>query len=133
VDVPAADFPFRFRCRRSGNCCARPDGAVRVGARDVARLAAHLGIGEAAFRSRFVAASGEHLVDAPGGRCIFLEDGSVTRCTVHPARPERCRSWPYWDEHRNPRLLAEAARVCPGITLTARDADRDTDQRRKSR
>src|SRR5262245_10256887 len=59
-------FPFRFRCQRSGNCCARPEGAVRVSDADVARIAAHLGLGVAAVRSRYVAATGDRLVDGLG-------------------------------------------------------------------
>jgi len=90
---------------------------VRVTGADVARLAAHLAMAEAAFRSRYLAASGDRLADGLGHRCVFLEDGPHTRCSVYPARPERCRSWPFWDEHRDPVALAEAARVCPGIRL----------------
>jgi Fe-S-cluster containining protein len=110
-------FPFRFRCQRSGNCCARPEGTVRVTAADVARIAAHLEMTEVAFRSRYVAASGDRLVDGLGHRCVFLEDGSHASCSIYPARPDRCRRWPFWDEHRDPAALAAAARVCPGIRL----------------
>lgn len=114
---PAPRFPFRFACRRSGNCCSRPGGAVRVGPGDVRRIAAHLGLSEAGFRSRYLAVSGDRLADGPTDRCVFLEDGPTTRCTIYPVRPERCRTWPFWDEHRNPRYLAEAARLCPGMEL----------------
>lgn len=88
-------------------------------AEDVSRIAAHLAMTEAAFRSRYVAARGDHLVDGQGHRCVFLEDGRHTSCAIYPARPERCRSWPFWDEHRDPGALAEAARICPGIVLYA--------------
>ena len=109
-------FPFRFRCRRSGNCCARPEGVVRVSAEDVARIAAHLGLSEAGFRSRYLSADGEGLVPGLGDRCVFLADGRESRCTIYPVRPERCRSWPFWPELRDsPRALAEACRLCPGI------------------
>ena len=67
-------FPFEFRCGRCGNCCARPDGFVRVNAEDVTRIAEHLGLSPQAFHSRFVAADGEHLLEDPGGRCIGLEE-----------------------------------------------------------
>jgi Fe-S-cluster containining protein len=110
-------FPFHFRCRRSGNCCARPEGIVRVTAADVARIAEHLEMTEATFRSRYVAAAGDRLVDGLGHRCAFLEDGRHATCSIYPARPKRCRSWPFWPEHRDPAALAAAARVCPGITL----------------
>lgn len=94
---------------------------MRVTADDVARIAAHLGMNEAAFRSRYVAATGDRLIDGLGHRCIFLEDGAHASCSIYPARPERCRRWPFWDEHRDPAALAAAARVCPGIELAQRD------------
>ena len=109
-------MPFRFTCRRSGNCCARPGGIVRITRADVVRAAAHLGSSEPAFRSRYVAAPGDRLIDAPGARCLFLEDGRTTACRIYAARPERCRKWPFWEElRRSPRALREAVRLCPGI------------------
>ena len=126
-------FPFRFRCQRSGNCCARPEGVVRVSDTDVARIAAHLGMSEPAFRSRYVAAAGDRLVDGLGQRCVFLEDGRHASCRVYAARPDRCRRWPFWDEHRDPAALAAAARLCPGIALhAARQTELERDERRKS-
>jgi Fe-S-cluster containining protein len=94
---------------------------VRVGPEDARRIAAHLGLSEQGFRSRYVAASGDRLVDGSGGRCVFLADGPTTRCAIYPVRPERCRSWPFWDEHRDPRALAEAVRLCPGMELVDED------------
>lgn len=90
---------------------------MRVTPDDVARIAAHLGMSEGAFRSRYVAASGDRLVEGNGPRCVFLADGHHASCTIYPARPERCRTWPFWDEHRDPAALAAAARICPGIEL----------------
>jgi Fe-S-cluster containining protein len=79
-------------------------------------MAAHLGMGESAFRSRYVAASGDRLVEGMGGRCVFLEEGRPATCRVHPVRPERCRSWPFWPEVRDSAAtLREARRLCPGI------------------
>lgn len=112
----SSGFPFRFACRRSGNCCARPEGVVRVAPDEVRRLAAFLGLSEPAFRSRHLAASGDRLAEGLGGRCVFLEDGREARCGVYPVRPERCRTWPFWPELRDdPQALREARRLCPGI------------------
>lgn len=109
-------WPFDFACRRSGNCCAQPGGMVRVDAARIAAMAAHLGVSEAGFRSRYVAPSGDRLVDGLGGRCVFLDDGREAGCRVYPVRPERCRSWPFWAELRDDAALrAEAERLCPGI------------------
>jgi len=71
---------------------------------------------EAAFRSRYLAASGDRLAEGLGGRCVFLEEGLEATCRVHPVRPERCRSWPFWPELRDSANgLSEARRFCPGI------------------
>jgi hypothetical protein len=85
------------------------------------QIANQLRMSEAAARARFVAASGDRLIDGLGGRCPFLEDGQQTRCRIYAVRPQKCRSWPYWDEFLdNPGALREAARLCPGIELSSR-------------
>ena len=123
MPVDPSDFPFEFRCQRSGNCCARPDGFVRVNAADVTRIAEHLDLSPQAFRSRFVAADGERLLEHPGGRCIFLEQGQPASCQIHPVKPARCRSWPFWPELLEvPGALDEARRFCPGIRMHDRNA-----------
>ena len=111
-----SEFPFRFRCQRSGNCCARPEGFVRVSQEDVRRIAGELGLSPAAFRSRYVAADGKRLLEQPGGSCVFLEPGQPASCRIHAVRPARCRSWPFWPELReDTHALREARRFCPGI------------------
>lgn len=88
---------------------------MRVSPEEARRIAAHLGLRETAFRSRYLAASGESLAEGPGGRCVFLLDGRRTACAIYPVRPERCRSWPFWPELGSPTELAAAIRLCPGI------------------
>jgi uncharacterized protein len=114
---PPDAWPFTFRCQRSGNCCSQPEGEVRVGPADVARIAKHLRVSEEIVRKRYVTRRGDRLIDAPGGRCVFLRDGRETACSIYPARPKQCRTWPYWPELlRSPENLREAMRLCPGIT-----------------
>ena len=96
---------------------------MRVDQGDVTRIAAHLQISESALRARYLAASGDRLRDAPGGRCVFLVDGRETACSIYAARPEQCRSWPFWPELRDsPEALREAVRLCPGIERIQPDA-----------
>jgi Fe-S-cluster containining protein len=109
-------WPFRWTCRRSGNCCAIPGGFVRVTADEAAAIASTLGLSLAAFRSRYLQPDGERLRDGLGNRCVFLQDGSPAGCAIYAVRPERCRTWPFWPELRtDPALLAMARRTCPGI------------------
>ena len=95
---------------------------VLISAEELARIAEHLDMSEAAVRSRYLAASGDRLANGPDSRCVFLSDGRVTSCRIYPARPERCRTWPYWDQLRDSAsALTEAARLCAGIDLSAHD------------
>ena len=113
------EFPFRFSCRRSGNCCARPEGIVEVTDADVTAIARHLGISEPGFRSRYLRADGRAPLDGLGNRCVFLAEGSHAACTIYPVRPERCRTWPFWPELLDsPQQLREAMLLCPGIEKT---------------
>ncbi|MHC4513792.1 MAG: YkgJ family cysteine cluster protein [Planctomycetota bacterium] len=122
MEEPRPEFPFRFRCRRSGNCCARPRSVVRVHGADVRRIASHLGMAEQAFRDRYVRPAQDHLVDGPSDACVFLEAGSEAACSIYAARPEQCRTWPYWEELRNaPAMLQQAMRLCPGIEVVPAD------------
>ena len=88
---------------------------VRVSPEDIERAAAHLGITAAAFRGLYVAASGDRLRERVGPACVFLRDGAQAGCAIYPVRPERCRTWPFWDELRDPDALRAAMRFCPGI------------------
>ena len=112
----APGFPFRFRCRRSGNCCAIPGGIVRVTAADCAAIAAHLGLAEDAFRSRYLQPDGVRLNDGFGNRCVFLQDGAEASCGIYPVRPAKCRQWPFWPElQTDAELLRVVQRTCPGL------------------
>ena len=117
TDERREGFPFRFACRRSGNCCAIPGGFVRVRAEERRAIADYLGLTEAAFSSRYLEADGGHLKDGLGSRCVFLRDGGEAACNIYPVRPQKCREWPFWPEVRDdPDLLAQVQRRCPGVT-----------------
>lgn len=111
------EFPFRWQCLRSGNCCAIPGGFVRVSDDEVQAIAAHLGLDVAAFRSRYLQPDGERLKDGLGNRCVFLQDGAPASCAIYPVRPAKCRTFPYWPELlHDDALRARVLRTCPGIT-----------------
>ncbi|MBL8749531.1 MAG: YkgJ family cysteine cluster protein [Planctomycetes bacterium] len=117
--VERAGFPFRFRCRRSGNCCAIPGGFVRVDAAERTAIAAALGMDERAFASRYLQQDGQRLKDGFGNRCVFLQDGAPAGCSIYDVRPARCRTWPFWPEIRTDAALRDLVmRTCPGIEAT---------------
>jgi hypothetical protein len=109
-------FPFRFACRRSGNCCAIPGGFVRVSPSEAAAIASHLGLSPGAFASRYLQSGGERLKDGLGNRCVFLRDGAPAGCGIYEVRPARCRQWPFWPEVlEDPALRELVQRTCPGV------------------
>ena len=53
------------------------------------------------------------LIEKPGGDCIFWD--KQAGCTVYPARPDQCRTWPFWPENVARRKDWEhVCEVCPG-------------------
>lgn len=56
------------------------------------------------------------LIDPPeaNGDCIFLEGGN--RCGTYEARPEQCRTWPFWPENMKAKTWRrEIETYCPGV------------------
>jgi Fe-S-cluster containining protein len=86
-----------------------------VVAEEIARLAEHRGETVEQFSKRFVRRVGQRysLIEKPGGDCIFWEKG--IGCTVYPARPIQCQTWPFWPENlETPEDWDGVKSVCPG-------------------
>jgi uncharacterized protein len=79
-----------------GFCCYRLPGATLfITATDINRLARHFGISDGEVRRRYIEKRNTFKVRADGS-CIFLADGKLSkRCSVHLARPDQCRDFPY--------------------------------------
>lgn len=81
-------------------------------------MAAAAGMTAEAFAGRHVVrVEGRwSLRERPDGRCSLLE--GLNDCTIYRARPEQCRTFPFW-----PSILAggeglrRAAAVCPGLEI----------------
>lgn len=104
-----------FSCTRCGACCTGAPGYVWVVAEEIARLAEHRGETVEQFSKRYVRRVGQRysLIEKPGGDCIFWEKG--TGCTVYPARPIQCQTWPFWPENlESPEDWDRVTSVCPG-------------------
>ena len=53
------------------------------------------------------------LIERPGGDCIFWDKSAG--CTVYPARPVQCQTWPFWPENvESPEDWDHVRSVCPG-------------------
>lgn len=114
-DEPWYRDGLSFACTKCGHCCTGAPGYVWVNEEEIGRIAAFRNEPVERFSKRFVRRVGGRysLVERPGGDCIFwsVESG----CTVYPARPAQCQTWPFWPEN----LADEASwdgvcQTCPG-------------------
>lgn len=89
------DLGRRYVCQRCGNCCRWP-GFVRLGRGEAARIAAFLGMDEAAFAEEWTELlpdrSALGLKSREDGSCVFLDGKNV--CRIQPVKPLQCRGFP---------------------------------------
>lgn len=106
---------LRFECQGDGKCCVSRGryGYVYLSFNDRRRLARHLGITTTQFTCRFTEKEdGLYQLKYDGKDCPFFRKN---RCSVYPARPWQCRTWPFWPENMNKAVWErEVASYCPG-------------------
>ena len=106
---------LRFSCHGCNNCCrgAQP-GFVYVSPRQIERIARWLEMSASAFRKRYVTKDegGDAVLTMhDNGDCIFWKGG----CTIYPARPRQCRTFPFWPENLvSPEAYDELSSFCHG-------------------
>jgi Fe-S-cluster containining protein len=106
---------LQFSCTQCGNCCTGTPGYVWVDEPTIARLAEFLGIDPDAFSRQYVRRVGDRLslIERGNGDCIFWKRDAG--CTVYPARPIQCRTWPFWWQNlASPESWERTCDVCPG-------------------
>ena len=104
-----------FTCTKCGACCTGAPGYVWVSPEEIERLADFRGLSVREFSARFVRKVGQRhsLIERPGGDCIFWD--KTAGCTVYPARPVQCQTWPFWPENvESPEEWDRVRTVCPG-------------------
>jgi Fe-S-cluster containining protein len=104
-----------FACTQCGACCTGAPGYVWVSPDEIERLAEFRGETVDQFTMRFVRKVGDRfsLIERPGGDCIFWD--KEQGCTVYPARPVQCRTWPFWPENVETKADWDHVReICPG-------------------
>ena len=105
-----------FECTQCGACCTGAPGFVWVESEEIRRLADRLGMDLDTFGGRYLRrVEGRlSLIERPGGDCVFWD--REVGCQVYEARPDQCRTWPFWTENlETPDEWARAGRGCPGI------------------
>jgi len=116
-DEPWYAAGLRFECVEGcGNCCIDHGdySYVYLEGNDLPRLANHLKLDEEAFTEQHTELDGDYRVlKMVKPACHYLKD---TRCTVHPARPVQCSTFPFWKENlESPTRWRRLKAFCPGI------------------
>ena len=110
MSVSCATMPG-FECQCCGACCRIKDGIVRVSDREIARIAAYLGMREDDFIARETEIAPDRktlmLKSRSDGACVYLTDDN--RCRIHEVKPDKCRTFPF--EWTN----ADSHEICPGL------------------
>ncbi|MCX8228508.1 MAG: YkgJ family cysteine cluster protein [Planctomycetota bacterium] len=112
---------FDFNCCRSGNCCRTGHGQVWLKEEEMEGMASEKKMTLEAFvRMHVRQVDGRFSIrEAEHGRCSLLEGLNV--CSVYEARPEQCRTFPFWPSLlKGGKALAAAAAYCPGLKIRKR-------------
>lgn len=111
---------IRFECQGSGKCCTSRGtyGYVYLTELDQKRFAEFFNLSLAQFLKQYCGKKDGNvfLLDPAqaNGDCMFLEGGN--RCSAYEARPEQCRTWPFWPENMKAKTWRrEIEAYCPGV------------------
>jgi len=108
----------RFECTGCGECCRARHGYgyIYVSLAERRRLARELEMTTSEFTRKHCETTDGHVhLRDPSNDCQFL-DGA--RCTVYAARPQQCRTWPFWPENMSRKVWEnEVKRDCEGVGI----------------
>ena len=110
---------LRFKCTECGKCCSGSPGYVWTNAEEIEAMAGVLKISVDLFRKKYTRQCDNRIAliekKTMNGEfdCIFLKD---KKCTVYQARPQQCRTFPWWVHNLNSEESWKlAAEECEGI------------------
>jgi uncharacterized protein len=115
-DKPWFKEGLRFECTGCGDCCTGAPGYVWVTRDEIELLAGHLNLSVADFEQQYVRAVGirKSLIEYANGDCVFF-DPNARNCTVYEARPQQCRTWPFWQSNVESKAAwNHTSQACPG-------------------
>src|SRR5437868_15368258 len=104
---------LRFECSRCGHCCTGAPGYVWVTDEELQAIASLRGESSSETRARFTRLVGRRrsLREKKNGDCVFYDKGQG--CTIYPARPVQCRTWPFWESNAvTPDAWQRTSEIC---------------------
>ena len=107
--------PLRFQCQSGCTKCCDQEGYVYLSEDDVKKAARFLGMRQKAFEQKYIYRTRhQRRFRKPRNKqCPFLDEGG---CSIHPAKPTQCRTFPFWPEIVERRAdWRRTGRLCPGI------------------
>lgn len=116
-DLPWYKDGLRFKCTECGKCCTGAPGFVWVSEDEMQAMAELLHITLSEFKRKYTRQKNNRYAlvekkseDRP---CVFLQE---KKCMVYHARPQQCRTYPWWKENLNSEESWKlAAETCEGI------------------
>ena len=105
----------RFTCQPGCTNCCNMEGFVYLTEADLKRAARFTRMSARAFEAKYVYRTRHQMrFRKPRDKqCPFLVDRG---CSLHPAKPTQCRTFPFWPELvEKPAAWKRTAYYCPGI------------------
>ena len=116
------DFPYKFdetKCAScEGNCCIGESGYIWINKQEIIKLAEHLDMSVEELGMKYLLKVGykysirEKRVSQNNYSCVFF-DLEKKQCGVYEARPNQCRTFPFWDYFK--KNVEEVKQECPAI------------------
>jgi uncharacterized protein len=106
---------LRFTCQAGCINCCDQTGYVYLTEDDIRRAAKFVGMRARAFEAKYVyrTAHQRRFRKPRDKQCPFLLGHG---CSIHPAKPTQCRTFPFWPELvENRELWNRTGSYCPGI------------------
>ncbi len=104
-----------FSCHKCGHCC-HGRGGIIVGKKDLLRLMNYFKLDEKSFLEKYTENFNQKpcLIVKEDNYCYFFNKD--VGCTIHTARPDVCRAWPYFRGNLIDKVSFEMAKLdCKGI------------------
>ena len=129
------DKGLSFECQRCLYCCSAEPGYVFLTKSDIEAASSFLGLSEDQFIEiycRYVD-YGSYLMVSLKERdnfdCEFLSEKG---CTIYPARPMQCRTYPFWKNiMESEKSWKKEGESCPGIGKGCRISRKEIEDRMK--